>query len=128
MSKKVLFSIIDTPTHPSFSHLYGELGITEVRLESQRKAISALKKEKPDFVVAEFIYTYHTYYQAINISNLDVFLNSLVKYSPDTRVVVVVNKADREHVDELNAILPLHAILTLPVAESEMRAALETAP
>lgn len=125
MREKKLFSIIDTPTHPNFSSLYRELGIEELRLESQRKAISALKKQKPDFVVAEFIYTYHTYYQATNISNLDVFLNSLVKYSPDTRVIVVVNKADREHVDELNSILPLHAVLTLPVADAQMRAAME---
>lgn len=125
MTERTLFSIIDTPTHPSFSGLYQRLGIREVRLESQRKAISALKKERPDFVVAEFIYTYHTYYQAINISNLDVFLNSLVKYSPETRVIVLVNKDDRAHVDELNAILPLHAVLTLPVSEAQMEAALD---
>lgn len=128
MSERTLFSIVDTATHPNFSRLYRELNIGEVRLESQRKAISALKRQKPDFVVAEFIYTYHTYYQATNISNLDVFLNALVKYSPDTRVIVVVNKADREHVDELNAILPLHIVLTLPVTEARMQAALETSP
>jgi len=124
MNERILFSIVDTPTHPGFSDLYRRLGIHEVRLESQRKAISELKKQKPDFVVAEFVYTYHTYYQAINISNLDVFLNSLVKYSPDTRVIVLVNKSDREHVDELNTILPLHAVLTLPVSEARMEAAL----
>lgn len=125
MSEPILFSIIDTPTHPAFSSLYRMLGLQEVRLESQRKAISALKRQKPDFVVAEFIYTYHTYYQAVNISNLDVFLNSLVKYSPQTRVIVLVNKSDREHVDALNDIKPLHSVLTLPVSEEQMRAALQ---
>jgi hypothetical protein len=125
MSERFIFSIVDTPTHPAFSVLYRELGFQELRLESQRKAISALKKQKPEFVVAEFVYTYHTYYQAVSISNLDVFLNSLVKYSPDTRVIVLVNKSDRAHVDALNDIVPLHAVLTLPVSEAQMRAALK---
>lgn len=127
MSKKTILSIVDTPTHPGFSSLYRELGFEETRVQSQRKAISALKTCKPDYVVGEFVYTYHTYYQATNISNLDVFLNSLVKYSPHTRVVVLVNRADREHVEGLNAIVPLHAVLTLPVSEPQMRAVLAMA-
>jgi len=127
MNDKVLFSIVDTPTHPNFSPLYRRFGLKEIVLQSQRKAISALKRQKPDFAVAEFIYTYHTYYQAVNISNLDVFLNSLVKYSPDTRVIVLVSKADREHVDALNEIIPLHAVLTFPVSDGQMEAALRGA-
>jgi len=44
-----LFSIIEAPSHPRLSDLYRRLGLAELRLPSQRKAIQALKREAPDF-------------------------------------------------------------------------------
>ena len=124
MTKPVLFSIVESSSHPNFAALYQRLGLEEVRLDSQRKAISELKKRRPDYIVADFIYAFATYYQATNISNLDVLLSSLVKYAPEARVIVLVGKEDRERVDQLNAILPLHAIFTYPVSEEQMATAL----
>ena len=120
----VLISVVESPTHPAFQSLYRRLGLEEIRVESQRKAIALVKKHRPAFVVAEFFYTFNTYYQAINISNLDVLLNSLVKYSPETRVIALVSKEDRPHVDELDTSLPLHACLVHPVSEAAMEEAL----
>lgn len=124
MPKPVLVSVVESPTHPNLSALYQRLGFEEIRVESQRKAISLLKKQQPAVVVAEFFYTFNTYYQAINISNLDVLLNSLVKYSPDTRVIAMVSKAEREHVDKLQTSKPLHACLVQPVSAAAMEEAL----
>ncbi len=126
MTPRTLFSIIESPAHPDFSALYRRLGFEEVRLTSQRKAIAELKRRTPDFVVAEFFYTFNTYYQAVNISNLDVLLNSLVKYAPAARVIVLVSAAERQHVDALNAILPLHGVLVQPVEAAELEALLNS--
>ena len=111
MSTPTLFSIIESPTHPDFSRLYRGLKINSIKLNSMRKAISTLKEIRPDFVVAEFFYGYGNNYAGVNISNLDVFLYSLQKYSPDARVIVIVEKSEREYVNKLNDIFPLHAIL-----------------
>ncbi len=124
MRKPILFSIVESASHPNFGALYQRLGLEEIRLDSQRKAISELKRRPPDFIVADFIYAFATYYQATNISNLDVLLNSLVKYAPHARVIVLAGKEDRERVDKLNAILPLHAIFTYPVTEAQMETTL----
>ncbi|MFP5506780.1 MAG: hypothetical protein ACLGH6_11315 [Gammaproteobacteria bacterium] len=124
MARSVVFSIIESPTHPDFSAVYQRLDIEEVRLTSTRKAIGRLKEQPPDFVVAEFFYGYGNNYAGVNISNLDVFLFSLQKYAPQTRVVVLVDKSEREFVDKLNDILPLHAVLTQPVAPAALEAAL----
>lgn len=124
MARSVVFSIIESPTHPDFSAVYQRLGIEEVRLTSARKAIGQLKEQPPDFVVAEFFYGYGNNYAGVNISNLDVFLFSLQKYAPHARVVVLVDKSEREFVDKLNDILPLHAVLTQPVAPAALEAAL----
>jgi hypothetical protein len=55
---KTLFSIIESPLHPNFSPLFKRLGYEEVQLTSTRKAVSQLKKQVPDLVVADFVYAH----------------------------------------------------------------------
>ena len=118
MSSATLFSIIESPLHPDFSEVYRRSGIREVKLGSTRKAISELKKQTPDYVVAEFFYGYGNNYAGVNISNLDVFLYSLQRYAPQARVVVMVDKSERQYVDKLQELFSLHAILQHPVSDA----------
>jgi NADH:ubiquinone oxidoreductase subunit C len=122
--RPILFSIVESPAHRDFSILYQRLGITEVRLASMRKAISALKAQTPDYVVAEFMYGYGNNYAGVNVSNLDVFLYSLQKYSTNARIIVMVERRELQHVDKLAALFPLHAVLPLPVSEQDLEKAL----
>ena len=124
MSSATLFSIIESPLHPDFSEVYRRSGIREVKLGSTRKAISELKKQTPDYVVAEFFYGYGNNYAGVNISNLDVFLYSLQRYAPQARVVVMVDKSERQYVDKLQELFSLHAILQHPVSGAEIEAVL----
>ena len=110
--------------HPDFSRLYRRLGIRELRLGSMRKAISQLKKDSPDYVVAEFFYGYGNNYAGVNVSNLDVFLYSLQKAAPGARTIVMVDKSERQYVDKLTAILPVHAVLQHPVSEADIESLL----
>lgn len=125
MSPLTLFSVIESSAHPDFSSLYRKKTIEEVRLHSIRKAISALNKQRPDYIVAEFFYGYANNYAGVNISNLDVLLSSLQKYAPAARVIVLVEKNERQYVDKLNELFGLFAILQYPVRESEMEALLK---
>ena len=120
MSTRTLFSIVESPAHPDFSRLYKQLDIREVRLASMRKAISALKNDTPDYVVAEFFYGYGNNYAGVNVSNLDVFLYSLQKYAPEARVIVLVDRRERQYVEKLSALFALHAVLQQPVREQEV--------
>ncbi len=121
----MLLSIVESPAHPDFSGLYRELGFEQVQVNSMRKAIAALKKQKPAFVVAEFFYGYGNNYAGVNISNLDVLLSSMQKYAPETRVIVIVDKSERQYVDKLNDLLPLHAVLVYPAQENDMKSLLQ---
>ena len=121
---QTLFSIIESATHPNLSPLYQRLGIYETKLTSMRKVMSVLKKQQPDFIVAEFFYGYGNNYAGVNISNLDVMLYSLQKFSPDTRVVVLVDKSERQYVDKLNEIFPIHAVVQSPVREKDIEVVL----
>ena len=106
--------------HPDFSSVYKRANILEVQLRSMRKAISELKKQQPDYVVAEFFYGYGNNYAGVNISNLDVFLFSLQRYAPQARVIVMVDKLERQYVDKLNEIFQLHAVLQHPVSKAQL--------
>ena len=126
MSAPLLFSIIESPTHPLLSEYYQERGIEELRLSSTRKAINALKTRKPDFVVAEFFYGYGNNYAGVNICNLDVFLYSLQKYAPAAKVIVFVDKEEKKFTAKLDELFPIHGILPYPIREPEFRALLES--
>ncbi|WPL17541.1 hypothetical protein Thiowin_02566 [Thiorhodovibrio winogradskyi] len=119
-----LFSIIESPGHPRLEDLYQRLGIEQVKLNSQRKALQALKKTAPDWVVAEFFYGFGNNYAGANVSNLDVLLATLRKQAPAARVIVLVTKDQAGYVPLLAERFPLHAVLSLPVAEADMEAAL----
>ena len=121
---KTVFSIIESPVHPDFSSLYIRLKFENIRLNSMRKAISQLKKQAPDFVVAEFFYGYGNNYAGVNVSNLDVFLHSMQRYAPEARMIVLVEKAERQYVEKLSALFALHGVLQYPVQEQQLEALL----
>lgn len=124
MTQQTLFSIIETPNHPNFPAIYTRLKLGETKYTAMRQAIAGLKKSPPDFIVAEFIYGFSNNYAGINISNLDVMLFSLKKYAPEAKVIVLVDKAQRQYVDKLNEIYPLHRVLVQPVSEQHLISAL----
>lgn len=120
----VLYSIIESPTHPRLSGLYQELGLDEIQLMSMRKAISELKRTPPDLVVAEFFYGYGNNYAGVNVSNLDVFLYSLEKYAPRAKVIVFVDKSEQEYLEKLPPALRPYAVFVHPVDQDRLRATL----
>lgn len=124
MSRKTLFSIIESPGHPNFSDLYSRLNIDEVKLLSMREAMKVLKKQIPDFVIAEFFYGYGNNYAGVNLSNLDVFLSSLQKYAPQARVLVIADRADKEHVARLGNLFDINTVLLRPISEQQLSDAL----
>jgi AmiR/NasT family two-component response regulator len=126
-SSHQLLSIIESPAHSNYSRLYQRLNIKEERVGSIRKAIGQVKKCQPDFIVAEFFYGYGNNYAGVNISNLDVLLSTLQKYAHEARVIVMVDQSERQYVDKLNELFPLHAVLVHPVSEQQLESCLNSA-
>lgn len=89
-----------------------------------RKAIAAIKKQPFDFIVCEFLYRYGSDYAGCTISNLDVMLATLPKYSPGVRVIALVDKTEKQYVAKLTEHFPLHAALVYPVSSETMQQAL----
>ena len=120
----IVFSIIESAAHPNLSALYRRHAYEEIRLTSVRKAIQELKTHTPDLVVADFLYGYGNNYAGVNISNLDVFLYSLQKYAPDSRVIVLYETSEQAYIGKLQALFTIAASLAYPVAEADIEAIL----
>jgi len=125
MSKPILFSIIESPHHPNHSALLARMGFEEVQLTSTRKAVSQLKKQKPDVVVADFVYGFSNNYSGVHISNLDVFLMSMQKFAPDTEVIILTSPSEMQHAEKMRDICPIKAILPFTVPEQELAGLLQ---
>ena len=122
---KTLFSIIESPLHPKLTVIYQSLGYEELQLTSTRKAVSALKKQQPDLVVADFVYGYSNNYSGIHISNLDVFLMSMQKFAPGTPVVILAAADELEYAEKMREICDISAILPFNAAESQLKEVIE---
>lgn len=124
MPNSLIYSIIESPAHPHFTALYTRLGFTELRFNTQRKAMAELKKQPAAIIVAEFFYGFGNNYAGVNVSNLDVLLSSLPRYSPESKIIVLAQKDQYPHVDKLAQLFTLYQVLALPVAEIQMESAL----
>ena len=120
MSQQTLLTFAESPFFPNFSPLYTRLGINETRVANSRKALAAVKKAPPDWIVAEFVYAWANNYASNHIGNLDVLLISLPKFAPNAKVVVLAKKGEMEYAEQLKATYPFAALLQLPVTEEGM--------
>lgn len=127
-SMKTLFSLMESPFHPDFNALYQQLGIAAERFDSARNLHRALQKQPPDFFVGEFIYGWGNNYAGANISNLDVTLRTLQCFARQAKMIVFMHPREEAHIGKLLELFSIHAVLTYPVSELAMQAALESPP
>jgi len=125
MLAKHLLSVIELPGHPDFSSLYAKLSIKEQQVNSPRQAISALKKFRPDVILADFLYGYSNNYAGINICNLDVLMYSLPKYAPNAEVLITVDKAEVVYAEKFSKMFTLKGMLIRPFTADQLEAALD---
>ncbi|MGV8991775.1 MAG: hypothetical protein ACOH1Q_10280 [Thiobacillus sp.] len=122
---KTLFSLIESPFHPDFRILYQKLDIAEERFDTARNLHRSMQKQIPDFFVGEFIYGWGNNYAGANVSNLDVTLRSLQYLAPQAKMIVLMQPNEEPHIGKLLELFPIHAVLTYPVSEQAMQAALD---
>lgn len=123
---KTLYSLIESPFPPDFSALYRQLGIEAQRFDTARNLHRALQKQPPDFFIGEFVYGWGNNYAGANVSNLDVTIRTLQRFAPQAKVIVFIHPREEAHIGKLLELFPIHAVLTYPVNEQVMQAALQT--
>jgi hypothetical protein len=123
---KIFYSLAASPFAAHFPGLYQELGVVAERFDSARNLHRALKKQRPDFFVGEFVYGWANNYAGANVSNLDVTLRTLEAVAPNAKIIIVMHPSKKTHIGKLLALFSVHAVLKYPIAEEQLRAALQS--
>lgn len=117
---KKLLAVIEFIEHARFPPLYKELGF-EVAVEWQvRKAVSLLKKMRPDVIVADF------YFQSDfrdRLSNLESLL-AAAQLLKDVKILVFYEAANEAALDKVRERMRIDAALATPVTEAAVRSVL----
>jgi hypothetical protein len=125
---KTLHTLSASPFALQFLDLFQELDMVATHFDSARNLHRALKTQKPDIFIGEFVYAWGNDYAGNTISNLDVTLRTMQAVAPKTRIIVVMQAAEAAHIDKLLAVFPIHATLILPCSADALRTALNDNP
>ncbi len=97
-STKMLLAIFELGGYPDFSTLYQQMGYQVLKVNTMRNALAILKKERPEVIVAEFIFSPK---HSVIISNVDSLLALLASKYPDTKLILFVDQAENHHLETL---------------------------
>jgi DNA-binding NarL/FixJ family response regulator len=117
---KKLLTLIEFMSHTKLPALYKQLGFDVTTEWQARKAVSLVRKLKPDVIVADF------YFQADfrdRLSNLESVL-AAAQPLPDTKILVLYEPQSQAALDKVRARYRIDAALAVPAKEEEMKAAL----
>ncbi|MCB1761397.1 MAG: hypothetical protein KDI68_16625 [Gammaproteobacteria bacterium] len=117
MSEPMLLSIVELGGYPDFTPLYRRLGYRAEKLHSVRKAQAWLKRNSPAVVVAEFHFDPEL---RDRMSNLESLLATLQRFSPQSRVLVFIERGHRQRLAQVEARFPLLGALDYPIEESAL--------
>jgi len=118
---KHLLSIVELGGYPDFSPVYQQAGYVVESVVSARKAISWLRRNKADVIVAEF--NFQSDFRD-RTSSLESILATVQRH-PDTHVIVFYDKEQEHQLARLQAVFPDILPLVFPVDESALREALQ---
>jgi hypothetical protein len=125
MGMKTLYTLTASPLAVHFPDLYRELDIATERFDSARNLHRAVKLQKPDFFVGEFVFAWGNDYAGNTVSNLDVTLRTLQAQAPQAKVIIVMQPNQAPHIDKLLEFFSVNAVLKFPISEDQLRAVLQ---
>lgn len=120
---RILLSLIELGGYPDFTSLYQREGFTVMAASSTRKAISLIKKNTPDVIVAEF--NYQSDFRD-RTSSLESLLASVERF-PRTRAIVFYEKQTRHQLDKLLQQFDVFKVMAYPIEEEALATVLRDA-
>lgn len=127
-----LLSVIELGGYPDFSPLYQRLGFDVNSASTSRKAISTIKKNPPDVLVAEF--NYQSDFRD-RTSSLESLLASIERYSitkntntnVNAKAIVFYEKETLHQLEKLLKQFSVFKVMPYPIEEAELEAILKSA-
>ena len=118
---KKLLVVTEFLAHAKLPKLYQQLGFDVTNEWQVRKAISLLRKIKPDVVVADF---YHQADFRDRLSNLESLL-AAAQPMADIKILVLYEPENQAMLDKVRARMRIDKVLAMPVKEEELQSILK---
>lgn len=118
---KKLLVVTEFLAHAKLPKLYQQLGFDVTNEWQVRKAISLLRKIKPDVVVADF---YHQADFRDRLSNLESLL-AAAQPMADTKILVLYEPENQAMLDKVRARMRIDKVLAMPAKEEELQSILK---
>lgn len=118
-----MLSLVELGGYPNFTPLYEREGFSVTAATSTRKAISAIKKNTPDVIVAEF--NYQSDFRD-RTSSLESLLSSVERF-PKTRAIVFYEKESQHQLDKLLQQFDIYKVIPYPIEEDSLSGILREA-
>jgi hypothetical protein len=117
----LLIQVVELGGYPNFTSLYERLGYRVETVNTGRKAITALKKNSPTAVVAEFNYQFDF---RDRTSHLESIL-AVMQPQSEVKVVVFYDKSEQEKLDLVAERFPGFTAMAYPIDEAALQAQLK---
>jgi len=120
-SPKKLLAVIEFIEHAQYPTIYKALGFDVTTEWQVRKAVTLIRKMKPDVIVADF------YFQSDfrdRLSNLESLL-AATQLLKDFRVLVFYDPQNEHALDRVRERMRIDAALPMPATEEAIRAVLK---
>lgn len=121
--KKRLINASTMAGCPDFSACYEKYGYQVSSARTLRKALSLIKQQHPDVIVAEFVYA-PTY--GSQLSNFESLFAAAQAYAPDAAFIALVHQNDAHHFAKVRDKTQRCLTLTYPITRRDMEHCLET--
>ena len=120
---KTLLSIVEAGGYPDLCSDYEQLGFQVTQLTSLRKAISFLKTNIPDIVIAE--YNHQTMFRD-RTSSLESLM-AVLQTHPEIRIIVLLEKKDAEYFSNVQLRFTIFDRVYFPLDKEELKNKIKSA-
>lgn len=112
-----LLSITELGGIPDYSDLYQMSGYQVTQVRSMRAALAHIKKQQPNVIAAQFIYS-PTY--GSQLSNFEALFAAIQCQSPTSKLIAFVNKENLQHLHQVATRGEVLCIFTYPVNTTKL--------
>jgi DNA-binding NtrC family response regulator len=120
--KPILLAVIEQGGYPDFTPIYKSMGYSVVTVTTPRKAISYLKKNKVDMMIAEF--NYQTDFRD-RTSSLESIMAS-TQHQSTIHVIILLDKNNSKRFLSISSRFTIHQTLIFPFNETQLKAAINS--
>ncbi|MBF0263914.1 MAG: hypothetical protein HQL46_01485 [Gammaproteobacteria bacterium] len=122
MNQKIIYTFFESGFTLDIAKMCQLVNINQHNFPSTRKMISQIKKQEPDYIITEFIYSPSL---GTQISVLDGIFGTVERFCQNTQLIVYSENRFRQHLETVREKFTIHHVLEYPVNPKELQSILK---